>query len=115
MIHITMAKHVSEGYQNDLEAAKSFENVTVIDSGHLSSSLGLTVLCAAYMAEHHAAREEIVDAVKRMERFISSAFVINSTHMMCRRREQDPARPSKKARNERFRASASCQQAQALL
>ena len=83
VIHITMAKHVSEGYQNALEAAKSFENVTVINSGHLSSSMGLTVLCAAYMAEHHAAKEEIVEAVKRMERFISSAFIINSTHMMC--------------------------------
>lgn len=83
VIHITMAKHVSEGYQNALEAARSFENVTVLDSGHLSSSLGLSVLCAAHMAEHHATKAEIVEAVKRMERFISSAFIINSTHMMC--------------------------------
>ena len=83
IIHITMAKHVSEGYQNALEAAKSFENVTVVDSGHLSSSMGLTALCAAYMAEHHAAKAEIVESVRRMERFISSAFIINSTHMMC--------------------------------
>ena len=83
VIHITMAKHVSDGYQNALEAAKSFENVTVIDSGHLSSSMGLTVLCAAHMAEHHATKAEIVEYVKRMEHFISSAFIINSTHMMC--------------------------------
>ena len=83
VIHITMARHVSEGYQNALEAAKSFENVTVIDSGHLSSSMGLTVLCAAYMAEHHAVKEEIVETVRRMEHFISSAFIVNSTHMMC--------------------------------
>ena len=84
VIHITMARHVSEGYQNACEAAKSFENVTVIDSGHLSSSMGLSVLCAAYMAEHHAAKAEIVESVRRIERFISSAFIINSTHMMCR-------------------------------
>ena len=83
IIHITMARHVSEGYQNACEAAKSFENVTVLDSGHLSSSMGLVVLCAAYMAEHHAAKAEILEAAKRMERFISSAFIINSTHMMC--------------------------------
>lgn len=83
VIHITMARHVSEGYQNACEAAKSFENVTVLDSGHLSSSMGLAVLCAAYMAEHHAGKEEILEAVRRMERFISSAFIINSTHMMC--------------------------------
>ena len=83
IIHITMARHVSDGYQNALEAAKSFENVTVIDSGHLSSSMGLTVLCAAFMAEHHASKEAILESVSRMERFISSAFIINSTHMMC--------------------------------
>ena len=84
VVHISMAKHVSGGYQNATEAAKAFENVTVIDSGHLSSSMGLAVLCAAYMAEHHASKEDIIEAVKRMERFISSAFIINSTHMMCR-------------------------------
>lgn len=83
VIHITMAKHVSDGYQNALEAAKSFDNVTVIDSGHLSSSMGLAVLCAAHLAEHHAGKAEIVASVKRMERFISSAFIINDTHMMC--------------------------------
>ena len=83
VIHITMAKHVSLGYQNALEAAKSFENVTVIDSGHLSSGLGLAVLCAASLAENHASRADIAAAVKRMERFISSSFLLNSTHIMC--------------------------------
>ncbi|MEY8404300.1 DegV family protein [Oscillospiraceae bacterium 44-34] len=83
VIHITMAKHVSAGYQNALEAAKAFDNVTVIDSGHLSSSLGLVVLYAAHLAEHHAAKTEIIASVKRIEQFISSAFIINNTHMMC--------------------------------
>ncbi len=82
VIHITMAKHVSMGYENACEAAKSFENVTVVDSGHLSSSMGLIVLCAAYMAERHAGKEEIVETVKRMKRFISSAFIINDTSML---------------------------------
>ncbi len=82
VIHVTMAKHVSMGYQNACEAAKSFENVMVIDSGHLSSSMGLIVLCAAYMAEHHATREEIVESVKRMKDYISSAFIINDTRML---------------------------------
>ena len=83
VIHISMAKHVSAGYQNALEAAKSFNNVTVVNSGHLSSSMGLSVLWAARLAEDHAGKAEIVASVKRMERFISSAFIINSTHMMC--------------------------------
>ena len=79
-----MAKHVSQGYQNAVEAAKSFENVTVVDSGHVSSSMGLAVLYAAYMAENHATKGEIIDNVKRLRRYISSAFIIDSTHMMCR-------------------------------
>ncbi len=83
VIHITMAKYTSQGYFNALEAAKSFENVTVLDSGHLSSSMGLAVLFAAYMAEHHASKNEIVKTIKNLRRYISSAFIIDSTHMMC--------------------------------
>lgn len=83
VLHITMAKHTSKGYYNALEAAKSFENVTVVDSGHLSSSLGLSVLYAASMVEHHASKEEIVKAVKYLRSYISSAFIIDSTHRMC--------------------------------
>ncbi len=83
VIHITMAKHVSDGYKNAIEAARSFDNVTVVDSGHLSSSMGLAVLYAAHLAEHHAGKAEIVASVKQIERLISSAFIINSTHMMC--------------------------------
>ncbi len=84
VIHITMAKHASDGYHNAVLAAKSFENVTVIDSGHLSSSMGLSVLYAAYMAENHATKQEIIQNVKRLRRYISSAFIIDNTHMMCR-------------------------------
>ncbi len=83
VIHITMAKHVSQGYNNALEAAKAFENVTVLDSGHLSSSMGLVVLYAAYMAENHVTKTEIIQQVKNLRRYISSAFIIDSTHMMC--------------------------------
>ncbi len=83
VLHITMAKHVSQGYYNALEAAKSFENVTVLDSGHLSSSMGLMVLCASYMAERHFSKGEIVKNMKRLRRHISSAFIIDNTEMMC--------------------------------
>ena len=83
VIHITMAKYASQGYDNAVEAAKSFENVTILDSGHLSSSLGLIVLHAAFMAENHAAKEDIISTVKSLKRYVSSAFIINSTHQMC--------------------------------
>ncbi len=84
VIHITMAKHASQGYYNALEAAKSFDNVTVLDSGHLSSSMGLIVLYAASMAENHAAKTDIINTVKKLKYYISSAFIVDSTHMMAR-------------------------------
>lgn len=83
IIHITMAKHVSQGYENAVEAAKSFENVTVLDSGHLSSSMGLMVLYAVSMADSHMAKGEIIEALKSLRKYISSAFILDSTHMMC--------------------------------
>ena len=83
VIHITMAKYASQGYYNALEAAKSFENVTVLDSGHLSSSMGLIVLYAASMVEHHASKADVVRNVKRLRNYISSAFIIDNTQMMC--------------------------------
>ncbi len=46
--------------------------------------MGLSVLYAAHMAENHASKDEIVSTVKRLRRYISSAFIIDSTHMMCR-------------------------------
>lgn len=83
VIHITMAKQASEGYHNALEAAKSFDNITVIDSGHLSSSLGLAVLYAASMAERHAGKDEIIQAVEGLRGRLASSLIIDSTHMMC--------------------------------
>lgn len=35
------------------------------------------------MAENHATRSEVVKTVKYLRRYISSAFIIDSTHMMC--------------------------------
>ncbi len=83
VIHITMAKHVSQGYNNAVEAAKSFENVTVLDSGHLSSGMGLVVLYAAHMAEQHVPKAKVIENVKKLRSYISSSFIIDNTHMMC--------------------------------
>ena len=83
VIHITMAKNAGQGYYNALEAAKSFENVTILDSGHLSGGMGLAVLYAASMAEKHISKAEIIHAVKKLRHYISSTSIIDSTHMMC--------------------------------
>lgn len=84
IIHIAMAKHSSEGYQNACEAAKAFENVTVLDSGHLSSGMGLSVLYAARMAADSAGVDAISQTIEGMRSRISSSFIVDSTEMLRR-------------------------------
>lgn len=84
IVHIAMAKHSSEGYQNACEAAKAFENVTVLDSGHLSSGMGIAALYAARMAADSAGVDEVARTIDGMRTRISSSFIVDSTEMLRR-------------------------------
>lgn len=83
IIHITMAKKVSEAYRTAAEAAQAFENVTVIDSGQISSGIGLLVLTAAYMAKNKASKAEIIAKIENMGKHITSDFIVKNTKMLC--------------------------------
>ncbi|MDD7178006.1 MAG: DegV family protein [Lachnospiraceae bacterium] len=84
VVHISMARHVSEGYAHALEAAGNFDNVFVIDSGHLSSGMGLLVLRAAQYAAAEKTPEAIVAALEEDRSKISTSFVVDSTEYMAR-------------------------------
>ena len=82
IIHIAMAKHVSRGYENALEASKTFDNVYVVDSGHLSSGMGLMVLRAAeYIADGMSA-DVIVRKLERMKTQVKTSFIVSSTEYL---------------------------------
>lgn len=83
VIHITMTRSTSNAYQNAREAAKSFENVTVLDSELISGGTGMMVMHAAHMAKQGASKEEVVAAVESMRRRIPADFIINDTQMLC--------------------------------
>lgn len=76
VIHISMASKTSKGYERALTASKGFDNVTVIDSGHLSSGMGIIVLYAAKLAREGFGVEEITNKVKGMREKISTSFII---------------------------------------
>ena len=84
LIHISMAQHVSEGYAHAQEAAGNFDNVFVIDSGHLSSGMGLLVLRAAQYAAAEKTPETIIAALMTEQAKISTSFVVDSTMYMAR-------------------------------
>ena len=84
IIHITMAKHVSMGYDNAREAAKTFDNINVVDSGHLSCGMGLLVLCAAEYAASGMSAGDIIKKIERIRNRVKTSFVVNSTEYLAK-------------------------------
>jgi len=84
VIHITMARNVSKGYENALEASKIFDNVTVLDCGHLSSGMGLMVLRAAESVACGLTAEVIVEELKHMKAKVRTSFIVDTTEYLAR-------------------------------
>lgn len=84
VLHISMARYVSEGYERALEAAKNFDNVIVMDSGHLSSGMGLLVLRAAEYAAADMTPEAILAALQSDQQKVSTSFVVDSMEYLAR-------------------------------
>ena len=84
VIYISTAQRTGGGYKVATTAAQGFGNVTVVDSGHLSSGLGLMVLRAAHMARKGLTVEEIVKDLEKMKLKVSSSFVVPSAEALYR-------------------------------
>ncbi len=84
VIHITATADLSGAYPNATQAAKTFDNVTVIDSAHISSGHGLMVLCAASLAEEGYGVDEICEALDEYRERVFSNFLVPSTATLYR-------------------------------
>lgn len=84
IIHITMAQKVSKGYANALEASKTFDNVMVVDSGHLSSGMGLMVLRAAEYAAAGMTADLLVEKMNGMKQCVNTSFIVDRTEYLVR-------------------------------
>lgn len=84
VIHITATAALSGAYPNAIQASRSFDNVTVVDSGHISSGHGLMVLYAAVLAEAGKSVPEICGALERFGENVCSNFFVKSTEALYR-------------------------------
>lgn len=85
IIHITTAKHASDSFVNACEAALSFYNVRVLDSGNLSSGTGLLALYGYDMAS--AGKNDpkmIVEGLEAIRNKIEFSFIIRTTDYLYR-------------------------------
>lgn len=76
VIHICIGSGFSSCYQNAALAAKSFENVYVIDSQNLSTGSGHLVYEAALMAREGKKAEEICNKLEELVPRVDASFVI---------------------------------------
>lgn len=82
IIHIAMAKGIGNEYENAAQASKSFENVTVLDSGSLSGGQGLLAVCAAQMAMQQRTPEEVLNSLEALKSRISCSFITERTRRL---------------------------------
>ena len=85
LIHIALSAGVSEDFERASEAAKSFDNVTVINSESLSSSMGLLVLIASRLAQQGIPVEDIIEELEEVKKRLRCSFIINTTEFMAKR------------------------------
>lgn len=85
IIHISISSDLTNsGCPITQEAAKAFNNVTVIDSGHLSSGQGLMVIEACRLAEEGKSPEEINRHLEKLKSHIHTSFVVDSLDFLAR-------------------------------
>jgi len=79
IIHLCMSQKLSRGYGRAVEAARSFSNIYVVDSRHISGGMGHLVFRAAEMANAGACAEVILQMLERDWRKVQTTVVLDST------------------------------------
>ncbi len=90
IIHVSISADVTDsGCPMATEAAEAFDNVTVIDSRHLSSGQGLMVLEASRLAREGMSPKNIKEKLEREKDNFSTSFVVSSLKYMARAGQVD--------------------------
>jgi len=85
VIHISISSEVEQsGCPVAVEASKSFDNVNVFDSGHLSSGQGLLVLLAAKAVAEGMRPDEILAMLEKEKKNIRTSFIVDSLDFLAR-------------------------------
>ncbi len=90
LIYITLTTGSSREYGRAIRAAKSFGNVSVINSECMSSATGILVMIAGRLAQQNMNADRIVSELEEVKKQIRCSFVIRSTDVMARRDRISP-------------------------
>lgn len=85
IIHVATGRRTSMGYRNASEASQAFSNVKILDSGQLSSGMGLMALEAAKIVDSgETDTDEIIRRLQRKRTKIQTSFIVSSTEYLYR-------------------------------
>ncbi len=85
IIHIAITTSMSEDYAAATEAAKSFDNVSVINSECLSSATGILVLIACKLVQQGLQVQDILSELEVVKKRLKCSFIINTTEYMAKK------------------------------
>ena len=85
LIHISLTTSMSKEFPIANEAAKAFDNVTVINSECLSSAAGILVLIGYKLIQQGLPVESIISELEEIKHRLKCSFVINTTEFMAKR------------------------------
>ncbi|MBQ9550955.1 MAG: DegV family EDD domain-containing protein [Lachnospiraceae bacterium] len=85
VIYISITSGMSKDYEVACEAARSFDNVSVVNSECLSSSAGILVLIAHKLIQQGLPVRDIVSELDNIKHRLKCSFIINTTHYMSKR------------------------------
>ena len=85
VIHISSSS-LLEGtaYPAAVEAARAFDNVSVVDSWQLSGGVGMLTLMASHLAEEGKSAVEILATLKKQREKIHTSFIIRNLDYLAR-------------------------------
>ncbi|MBQ7588201.1 MAG: DegV family EDD domain-containing protein [Lachnospiraceae bacterium] len=85
LIHIAITTSMSDDFKIASEAAKAFDNVTVINSESISSTTGILVLIAYKLMQQGKQVEDILSELDTVKKRLKCSFIINTTEYMAKK------------------------------
>ncbi len=85
LIYIALTTSLSEDYNRALEASRSFESVSVINSECVSSAMGILTLIACKLAQQDISVEQMVSELESVKKRLRCSFVIDTTEFMAKK------------------------------
>ena len=85
VIHLTISSKVAHsGYDEAREGARAFDNVTIFDTGHLSSGQGIIVIAACRLASSGLSVGEIIKRLEYIRKYVHTSFIVDNLDYLAR-------------------------------